>query len=179
MGALLSNRWSSAYAWYKDTPLRDDGTYTQLSDRLDKQALDQFESAYNSLATLAQVVYDSEYIRQTLSKQYEQTKKQDDTSKKNIYKIRQLTLLESYNQQYYRFMISILIFSLFIIMLCLSLGGLFQQGAISLVGLCAGVGVAALVYLIGMLVAFHKMRRRSRLDWNELYFRPGKTVQQP
>lgn len=128
---------------------------------------------------LVQLVYDSQFIKTTIDGEYSRVKDLDNMSKKNIHKVRQLTLLEVYSREYHRFLINILLFSLFITLTCLAIGAAFRLGLFkSIRTVIILVGLAVLVYIIGMFTAFSKLRRRNRTDWNQLYFKPSKAIQE-
>jgi hypothetical protein len=128
---------------------------------------------------LAQLSYDSRYIKETINGEYSRVKGLDDASKKNIFKVREMTLMETYSREYYRFLTNIMVFSLFVTSLSLAIGAAFRTGAItSFWTLTILISIIALVYLLGMLYAFFQMRKRSRADWNQIVFKPSKTIQE-
>lgn len=146
---------------------------------LDPKILSDYIDIGNMLRETAQMLQDASYIRNTIENESSRITSLNSDSRKNVYKVRQMTLLEAYRSQYYKFIMNVIIFSLFITVLCLIIAAAFKSDIIKHLWLVVLIiGVIVIVYTLGMLYAFHSLKKRARYDWNQLYFSPTKVVQE-
>ena len=126
---------------------------------------------------LAQMVYDSSYINDSITNETSRVDDLNSSSRTNIYKIRQMTMTDTYNANYYAFVTNIIVFTCFVTMLCLSIGAALRTNVLQSVNiafLCIFIILA--IYAIGMMFAFSAMKARMPNDWNQYYHRPSSTL---
>jgi hypothetical protein len=90
-----------------------------------------------------------------------------------------MTILETYRSEYYKYLINVVIFSLFVTALCLTLAALYKADIVTQLSIVAScIGVVLVAYFLGMLWVFHTIRKRTRYDWNQLIFEPSKSIKE-
>ena len=139
--------------------------------------LTKYNDTGNTAMQLAQVIYDSSYINKGLTNETARVGALSSSSRTNIYKIRQMTLADSYNANYYRFVMNIIIFTCFITMACLAVGAALRADVIKSLGIAFAIIFVILVfYALAMMFVFNSVRSRTKSDWNQFYFQPSDKV---
>ena len=175
-GTFLSQLFNAIKSVNSSAGVPGDVSATPIST-LNAQTLNMFKSTGKTTTQLAQMIYDSQYIQSTIDNESTRVQDLDDKSRRNIYKVQQMTLMAAYTTEYFKFLINIIVFSVFITVLCLAVGAAYKADVLTSFWLVAIIILSiAVVYTLGMIYAFHSMRKRNRHDWNQLYFRPSKEV---
>lgn len=140
-----------------------------------KQLIVNYVGVGKTTSQLAQTIYDSTYVNKTLTDEQKRVQALDVAAKKNIYKVRQLTLTESYRAKYYRFVTNVMIFTCFVTMLCLIMLAMMRSRPNSWISLTGPwiIGAVIIFYTMCMVVVFNNVKTRTPGDWDQYYFRPS------
>lgn len=154
----------------------DSATATR-STELTTSMLSTYEAMGNKVVIVAQAVYDGAFINDTIEQEKTRIDDLSVDARKNIYKVRQMTLLEAYNAKYYRFVTNVMILTCFVTMLCLTVGALMRLNKIKspVLGYSIIGGILVLYSLI-MMYAFSSVTSRTNMDWDQYYFKPSKDI---
>lgn len=146
----------------------------QAMASLDVHTLASYENVGKMTVQLAQMIYDSSYIDAALSDESDRVGGLSMDTRRNIYKVRQLTIDQAYKANYDRFVTNIMYFTTFVTMLCLTIGAMYLGGTIKAVGTAyAIIGIILAVYALIMVYLFVSMKTRTKTDWNQFYFPPS------
>ena len=157
--------------------LKSEAANTSAVSELTAAMLKTYTNVGKITVQLAQMIYDSSYISDTISNETGRIAGLDKDSRKNIYKIRQLTLMEGYHAKYYKFVTNVMVFTCFVTMLCLTVGAALRSNVIkSISAAFIIIGIILVIYTLGMMFAFSTIRSRTKGDWDQYYFRPSKEI---
>jgi hypothetical protein len=123
------------------------------------------------------MIYDSDYIGDALNKEKARVGELSQDSHKGLHRVRQMTLTEVYQANYYRYVINIFLVTTFVTMLCLTVGAMFMADVLHSAKLTFTIiGFIVLVYILIIMMMLTSMRRRTKTDWNQYYFPAAKTL---
>lgn len=153
------------------------GQGQQKVETLDTQTLAAYENVGKITVQLAQMIYDSSYIDTALSDEGARIGALNMDTRRNIYKVRQMTLTEAYKANYNRFITNIMYFTCFVTMLSMSVGATYLNGTITTAFTAfAAIGTILVVYAMIMVYLFASAKGRTSTDWNQFYFPPSQML---
>lgn len=126
--------------------------------------------------SFAQLIYDTQYINNALVSEQNRVGKMSNESRTSLYKMRQMILAEEYQQNFYRFLTTMLVFTLFVLMLSLSIVASVRGKLISETIGYILVTVILIFFIVAILMSWGAMSTHVRGDWSTLYFKPSQTL---
>jgi hypothetical protein len=158
----------------KVTELKFEASSTDTTTAITGDMITKYDAVGKTISRIGQMVVDTGYIGATLANESIRISTLSLDSRNNIYKVRQMTLAETYNKNYSYFVTNVMVFTLFITMLCLTVGAVYKTGKIASIGIISAmIAVILILYIIAMVVVFAMAKNRMRNDWNQFYFKPS------
>lgn len=135
---------------------------------------DQFQRNTNLLAQMNESYNANSYLLQSLATEDKRLSSLDDRARRDLYRLKQEDLNFVYMAQFYRFMSSMTMLTLYILVLMLLPVALWQMKRIPYAFLWIIDGVLVLIYLA--IIMFNRISMRRTTDWSAYYWKLGDTV---
>jgi hypothetical protein len=147
--------------------IMDSKYYHDLTYQRNTDLLAQMNEAWNA----------NRYIVNAISKEQKRISTLDTDAKRDMYSVRQSYSYANYMNNYYRMTTSVLIFTTIVTILLLIPAAMWRQNRLSSYLLVAIDGILLALYLVILLVVFKGMGVRRENNWDQIYWRVSKNIQ--